>query len=697
MAAALGVTWHHFIDGTVGGLDSFDVGLSRQVNRYLGIGLVVRDVFVPEVNGQRLQRTYEGEVLVRPIGTSRVEVGLGGFIGERDGNWGVRSRISAGLIRGVRLLGAFNIVERRFQGGATDPEFRASAGLEINFGGLAVGAIASGSSLEGEGPNLGGGTLMAQIVTPTELGVFSPSKRIERLDLSAELTSKNFTSILLRLRKMEKDEGVVGVVVRAEGFRAGWATLNELRSQLKRLRKAGKKVVFHAVSGSTRTYFLGSVADKIYVDPAGGIRLQGVSSVAMYFKGLLENLGVEAEFIRIEEYKSAPESFTRAGPTEPALRMRNELMDELFGHMVAGIAKERKISVKRVRKLIDEGPYTAGDLEKKTELVDGIANSDEFNNKVQAVFGGAYPIGSSPYEKPDTWSYPEVAVIYLTGDIAGGNSRSVPVLGKKVVGGDTIAKAIKAARADSRVKAIVLRINSPGGSALASELMAREVFKTRGVKPIICSLGDVAASGGYFAAAGCDQIFADPMTVTGSIGIFNGKFDISGLLSRLGISWHVYKRGAHSDIESQYRRFTEEERVFVKEKLRYYYGRFIGAVAKGRKMTKKQVDDIGRGHIWSGLAAKKNGLVDKFGGVVDAIEAAKMAAGLGQDDQVWIRSLPVVKTGLLSKLLGTGAAPFGQSGEQLFPLLGVALKAFPASVWVQPEVPQARLPFVLAD
>ena len=710
---AIGVSWHHFVDGPLGGLDSFDVGYSRRFGKYIHLGAVVRDVLVPSISNPanagenlRLERRYELEALLRPLGTSRVEVGLNGNIGERSGRWGAGGRLALRLFSGVRFLASFDAREHQYSDLSEQIDLRGNLGVEVSFAGLGLTAVASGDRTGGRDTNLGSGTLYAQIMLPGSLGVFPESRRIERIDLGPEISEAGAINLLLKLRRLEKDDDLVGLIVRADNFAVGWASLNEFRNAFQGLRKAGKKVVFYSTTGTTRSYFLASAADKIYVDPAGGIRLQGFSTTLMYFSGLFDLLGITAQFIRIEEYKSAPETFTETGPTEPAKEMRNQLLDELYGYVVKNISKMRKTSVATIKKAIDEGPYTAGDLENNAFLVDGIVEPDDLSKRLEKDFGGVFPVRGASYEADESWEYPKVAIIHIVGDIVDGQSRVVPILGRRVVGGQTISKAIAAARSDNQVKAIVLRINSPGGSALASELMTREVFKTRGVKPIICSLGDFAASGGYFVAAACDKIFADPMTITGSIGIFNGKFDVSGLLAKLGVSIYTYKRGKRAGLESPYSKFSDSELVMVKEKLRYYYNRFLAAVAKGRKMKPKDVDAIGRGHIWTGIAAKRNGLVDELGGIVDAVKEAKARAGMDEDELVQIMHLPTVKQSLLTRLFGRSPLPFGASdisGEaQLQPLPELGLlrgvfAAFPASLWVNASSPQARLPVVFTD
>jgi protease-4 len=437
--------------------------------------------------------------------------------------------------------------------------------------------------------------------------------------------------------------------------------------------------------------------------------LQGFVGTSLYFKALFDKVGVEAQFERIEEFKSAPEAWTRTGPTVPAMAASNQLYDSIYRQILSAISEGRGVSLVEAERLIDNGPYTSGDLEREPHICDAVATPEQLSEQIARELGRHYPYGSTPAQRTERWSFPQIAVIFVEGDIVDGPSRSIPLLGRHMAGGDTIAQAIAAARGNPDIEAIILRINSPGGSALASEAMSREVFKTRGVKPIICSFGDVAASGGYFAAAGCDLIFADPMTVTGSIGIFNGKFDLSGLLARIGITWKSYKRGERADLESYYRPLTEEERAFIKAKLHYYYGRFIQAVAKGRNMMIAEVDQVGRGRVWSGAQAKLKKLVDRFGGIGDALVAAKLAAGMRADDAAQLLMLPKPDESLLSRLTGglfsraeaneTGRQGGAQESPALRDLLpGAAQKlvdGIPASLWEAPTVPQARLPFAI--
>jgi protease-4 len=375
--------------------------------------------------------------------------------------------------------------------------------------------------------------------------------------------------------------------------------------------------------------------------------------------------------------------------------MNNELFDSLWEQWLQQVADARKLTVPELRAIIDGGPFTAGDLAKSTKLVDAVATPEKISELVGKELGRLYPLMAPSPERPDRWDRPGIAIIYVDGDITDGASRSIPFLKQSLAGGETLVAAVTAARLDPRVGAVILRIDSPGGSALASELVSREVFALRGQKPVLCSLSDVAASGGYFIAAGCELIFAEPMTITGSIGIFSGKFDLSGLLRKVGVATDTYKRGKRSDVESMYRAYTDEERAMVLDKLRYFYGRFLGAVSEGRGMKKDEVDAVGRGHVWTGAQAKPIKLVDRFGGLGDALDEAKRRMGLAPTARVQIHELPKAPDGLfgtVGKLLGVRAEPAPMSAADL-PIVRELVRGIPASILADPTVPQARLPF----
>jgi protease-4 len=700
--AGFGVAWHHWHStGNLDSQDTFDLGLSTRWGSRLALGATLLDVATKPIAGTPVQRRYELEALWRPLATDRLDVGIGGRVGETRGDLDGWLRLSARIARGVFLLG--EVESRQVYALQDSPmglteedgrELRVTAGLEFSFGSLGVTALGSGLRNDlGKNHPLGS-TLIVRASSLGPASVLGNGDHIERVELAGSIGSRELTSIVMRLRAIARDSTAKAVIVMFDGADGGWATLQELRGELLAIKKAGKKVFAYMVSGTGRDYFIASAADKIYVDPAGGVRLVGMAGTTLHFRGVFDHVGVTPQFEKIAEYKSAPEQFTETKATDTAAKMTNELYDSLWDQWVAAVAEGRKLTKDEVKALVDAGPYTAGDLAKDKKLVDAVASPDKIAQLIVAEIGRSYPVTTAPTtDRPDRWQRPGIAIIYVDGDITDGKSQTIPILGRSVAGGETLVAAVTSARNDSRVGAIVLRIDSPGGSALASELVSREVFQTRGIKPIICSFGDLAASGGYFIAAGCDAIYAEPMTITGSIGIFYGKFDLSGLMAKLGVTMDTYKRGKRSDVESMYRPYTDEERAALLEKLKYMYSRFVGAVSEGRKLTKEQVDSLGRGHVYTGSMAQPIQLVDKLGGLGDALDDAKKRMGLDASTRVTIYELPKVPSSIFGPLGSLLDAQAQQSSVLDLPMIRSVVDQLPASVLVSPDGAQARLPY----
>ncbi len=704
--AGFGMSWHHFkSEGVLRGVDTFDLGLSARPNNHFAWGAVIKDLTTSRVGDVPVQRRYELETMIRPLGTDQLELAIGGRLGETrldlDG-WG---RLSARLTRGLFAHAAFETREVHAlvdsptglddRGGR---DIRATLGLEVSFGSFGATTYATGLRDDTKNSHFLGGQLVIRSSAIGAASIVGPADHIERIELEGSIGLREVTSLVARMRAIQRDPTAKAVVVTFDGIAAGWATLQELRGELVAIKKAGKKTFAYMVSGTGRDYFVASAADKIYVDPAGGLRLVGMAGTTIYFKGAFDQIGVSPQFEKIAEYKSAPEQFTENGPTPTAAKMTNDLFDSLWDQWLTQVADGRKLGKDELKKLIDEGPFSAGDLAGNKKLVDAVAPPDKVSELVTTEIGKILPVSGPRAERPDRWRRPGIAIIYVDGDITDGESKTVPFLGK-MAGGETLVGAIAAARANPNVGAIILRIDSPGGSALASELVSREVFATRGVKPILCSMSDLAASGGYFIAAGCDQIFAEPMTITGSICIFYGKFDLSGLLSKLGATTNTQKRGKRADAESMFRPYTEEERKHLLEKLRYMYSRFIGAVAEGRKMKKDDVDAIGRGHVYTGEQSKPIKLVDKFGGLGDAIDEAKRLMKLAPTTRVQLVELPNLPSSLfgpLGRFIGVGGVQSSQLSPFDLPILRELIKGIPTSVLVDDSRAQARLPFQLS-
>ena len=704
-SAGFGISWHHFIeDGPLSGLNTFDLGLAARLGNHVAIGAVLRDLATRAVAGTPVQRRYALEAELRPFGTDRLALGFGGQIGETRGDVDGWARVALRAARGVYVLGelksdALHVIDTS-PSGVMDVEgrdLRVTLGLSLSFGATGVTALGTGLRDDTGANHALGGALVLRVSAVGPPSVLAPAAHLERVELSGDIGPRELTSIVTRLAAIARDPSAKGVIVVFDAPDAGWAKREELRDALLAVRRAGKKVFAYMTDGTGRDYYVASAADKIYLDPSGGLGLVGMSSTVLYFRNVLDAIGVAPEFEKIGEYKSAPEQLTRTGPSDAARRMRADLSDSIWQGWVGAIADGRHLTPAQVQDIVDHGPYTAGQLAADHRLVDAVADPDKIGKLIAAEVGDL-PVAQPAKTRPPRWRDPGIAVIYIDGDIVDGKSRKLPVIGK-LVGAQSIIAAIEAARDNPQIGAIVLRIDSPGGSAGASELISREVFETRGVKPILCSMSDVAASGGYFLAAGCDTIIAEPMTITGSIGIFSGKPDLSGLLGKLGVTADTLAHGKRATIASMYQPYTPDERAAVMEQLRYMYGRFVGAVAAGRKLTKEQVDQIGRGHVYTGAQAMPIHLVDRFGGLEDAIALAKQRMGLAADAEVHLDELPHEPPSLLgavSGLLGVGAHDDLDVLEAL-PIVHALARGLPASLLVAPATPQARLPFDIAE
>jgi protease-4 len=690
-AFSIGIAYAHLWSDkgpVAGGVDTLDAGLSTRLGPHLAGAVVVHDIPSSSVGGLPLQRVYEPEVAIRPFGTDLVELAASARFGERRGDVDPRFRLWVTPYSGITLKAEMELRRDLYLDGKEENDLRVAIGLQLDL--ERVGVAGFGRFGTDGGKTRGSGfTLAARISGERYPALWRGLVHLEKVDLGPGLTGRRLVAMLLHLRRLERERDVGGVVVVLGDLDGGWATAEELRAALLRLRHARKHVYVYMTEVTTRSYYVASAGERLYQDPAGGIRLIGLTSTGLYFKGTGDLLGVRADFVKIAEYKSAPEQYTQKGPSEPAKQQRQAMLSDLYRHLTEGIAAARRVSPDDVRRWIDRGPYTAVEAQ-RNGLVDELRDGDEVEGAIGELLGRHVAIHDPPSapERARSWEKPRVAVLFVDGDIVDGKSQTIPILNLKMVGLQSLLPALARAREDSRVKAIVLRIDSPGGSALASDLIARELLRTRAVKPVVCSLGDVAASGGYFIAAPCQRIFAAPSTLTGSIGIFTGKFDLSGLAAKLGVTLETTERGLHASMDSLWRPYTDEERALILDKLGYYYGRFVDTVSRGRGLSNAAVEALGRGRVWSGSAAQARGLVDQLGGLVEAVAEAKKLAGLRDDEPVDVDALPE-EPSLLSTL--AGLLGINLRAESSLPLVAPLFRALPASLLVEPSVPQARL------
>ncbi|MCD6017839.1 MAG: signal peptide peptidase SppA, type [Bacteroidetes bacterium] len=444
-----------------------------------------------------------------------------------------------------------------------------------------------------------------------------------------EKASVGLNDIIDNLKKAKDDKNIKGIYLEISDPSAGFATLEEVRNALVDFKTSGKFIYAYSELYSQKAYYLACTADKVYLNPQGGMEIKGLSTQLMFFKKMLEKLDMEVQIFRHGKFKSAIEPFMLDKMSDANRTQVEKYLGSLWGHIVEGISKSRNITAKDINDMADELSIRSPEDALAHKLVDELKYEDEVyslirkhinlgeSDKIHFVSLDDY---SDAYSK-SKMSKDRIAVIYAVGEIESGDGND------QKIGSDRIVKAIRDARLDKNVKAIVLRVNSPGGSALASDVIWRETVLAQKTKPFIVSMGDVAASGGYYISCAADRIFAQPNTITGSIGVFGMIPNAQKTLSeKLGITIDTVNTNKHSDVGTILRRATTEEYEYIQQSVEHIYDVFISKVALGRKTSKNSVDSIGQGRVWSGADAIKINLVDELGGINDAIHyAAKQA------------------------------------------------------------------------
>ncbi len=470
--------------------------------------------------------------------------------------------------------------------------------------------------------------------------------------------------LLEKLRTARTDEHLQAVIFDIEDAALGFAQIQELRAQFEALRAADKDVWIYAETLGGGTLMLGSAASQLILLPTGEVSLKGMYGEASYYKNMMDKIGLEADILHCGAYKSAGEPFYRTGPSKEADEQTNKLIDSMFEQMVESIAKSRRLEPDRVRELIDIGAFSAKEaLEAK--LVDKLAYREDFVKAIKKRYGSDVKISHKYGKKkgpeidfenpfaifklfsdimkgPKESDKPAIAVVYVEGMITGGKSESGFFGGAENAGSTTVRKAIAKAAEDENVKALILRVDSPGGSAIASDVIceATKRFKKSG-RPFIVSMGNVAGSGGYYVSTLGDTVFAEPSTITGSIGVVGGKIVTKGLWDWVGITGHEYKRGKHADIMNTNRKFSEDERAIVSKMMNRVYEEFKGRVMEGRtKHIKGDLEPLAGGRVYTGKQALAIGLVDRLGGFADAIKYTAGEAELGNDYELKVFPKP---------------------------------------------------------
>jgi len=442
--------------------------------------------------------------------------------------------------------------------------------------------------------------------------------------------------ILENIEKAKTDDNIKGIYIDLDQVPAGIATIEEIRNKLIEFKAAdtSKFIVAYSEIYTQGAYYLASVADEIWLNPEGIIEFKGLSAQLMFFKGMLEKLEIEPQIIRHGKFKSAIEPFILDKMSEANREQTMKYIGSIWNRIVEGIAESRHLTTERLNLIADSALVQNAKDAVEQKLADKLYYKDqvlddlkdrlglEDAKKIKLVSMVKYTDAPKPKKKDDKGlAKDKIAIIYASGSIEGGEGDD------QTIGSDRISKAIRKARLDDKVKAIVLRVNSPGGSALASDVIWREVVLAKAVKPVVASMGDVAASGGYYISCAADTIVASPNTITGSIGVFGLMFNMKNMFNnKFGITIDTVKTNHYADIGTPFRALTQAERDIIQNSVNDIYDAFIGKVAEGRGLTKAQVDSIGQGRVWSGADAINIGLVDVIGGMEKSIEiAAKMA------------------------------------------------------------------------
>jgi protease-4 len=637
-------------------LSSWKVGLLARPFDFLSIGAVGNDLNRPAFFGQRTEASFDLGAAVRPLGdvwsdrlTLSVDVSLSqkerlkeaatrfrveaepldGFIvfGDIDnhGNFGIGGRINLPHLGG----GSYNSVTKDYEynrgiiyATVSDDRYRTLLERTDNFLEIRI----SGKIVEEN----------------SRVGIFGKKK-------------PTMIDLLTDLDRAKDDQTIKGMLLRIDPFDMGLAKTQEIREAILDFKANGKTVIAFLEEGGDKEYYLATAADKIVLLPTGYLDVNGLAANVTFIKGTLDKLGIVADLEHIGDYKSASDLVTRESMSPAHREMMNSLLEDMYDQITKDIARERGWTQAQAKSKIDQGPFTSSEA-LKAGLVDTLLFYDQMEGliKSECALGFAcrkYPfeprdvrISQEAYHKRRNYKYgwaipPKVAVIFATGSIMSGQSGSQFLIGD-VMGSETISEAIRKAREDSRIKAIIFRVDSGGGSGIASDVILRELILAGKAKPVIVSMSDVAGSGGYWIACAGDTIVSMPGTYTGSIGVISGKLSLEGLYEKIGFSSETIKRGEHADFYTTTREFSDEEREVVRRQTKEFYDDFVRKVAKERDMSEEDVHAIAQGRVWTGRQAKDNGLVDELGGLNLALAIAKEKAGLSREAEVEVVTYP---------------------------------------------------------
>jgi protease-4 len=642
-------SWYRVVDWE----GSWNFGLGYRPLPFLSAGLVARDINQPNRNGVELEPSYSLALALRPFGDRWTVSGDVLFTKDATHNYGDELdpliRIEGLPWDGIRLVGEYRIDSEAY-----------GIGLSLALDNMTLGHF---SNIDDAGDHANSVGYFHFTSGKHKSVLLKKTNQIVEMKIGGEVhearpgfcffcpRGKTLQQIRQEIIHYADDPNVEGLLIRFENPRIGFAQAQQIRRTLEEFKLTGKRLIAYCDDYSQVEYFIATVCDEINVLPVGMVDLKGLAAVMGYWKGTLDKLGIGVQFVSVRDYKTAANMLLYEDATEAEAEMINWLLDDLYDKICTKIAEGRGWNLDEVKQKIDSGAYySANALE--AGLVDSLVYYDQITKRLRDRNYNLIPEKTywrfPEYREnwPDT-RIPKVAVIYCEGSIFSGESQRDMFGGAQTMGSETIAKLIRGAREDKTIDAIIMRINSPGGSALASEAIYREVRNTvtdeENRKPIIVSMGNVAGSGGYHIACAADTIIAEESTITGSIGVLAGKFNLEGLHKKIYYNTHTFKRGEHADVWRANRPFNEEELAMLQDAVDQVYDDFVAKVAMSRPLTEEEVNTIGEGRVWTGSQAAENGLVDLIGGMDVAFEIVRAKLGVPAGSALQLEALPKPK------------------------------------------------------
>ncbi|ABG50869.1 signal peptide peptidase A. Serine peptidase. MEROPS family S49 [Trichodesmium erythraeum IMS101] len=515
--------------------------------------------------------------------------------------------------------------------------------IGVGFGGLIFFVVSIASQTKDLGPQVEDKSILvfdlATSITDSR-PISSTGEALQEALSSDQATTITLRKAINTLNAAAKDKKIIGIYIKGSNAPGvtGLANLQEIRQALQRFRETGKTIIAYDMDWTEREYYLSSVADEIAINPLGVLEFNGLSSETMFLSGALDKFGIGVQVTKVGKYKSATEPFLREKMSPENRQQTLQLLQDIWGQYLQTVATSRKSTTEQLQAIADNQGILMANNALQSKLVDRVVYYDEVLKKLKELTGieeddkSFTQISLNNYSKvprvaktlsKNIKSNNKIAVVYAQGEVVNGSGTS------RQIGGDRLAKKLRQLRLDEKVKAVVLRVNSPGGSASASEVISREVKLMSEEKPVIVSMGNIAASGGYWISMNADRIVAEVNTITGSIGVFGVLFNIQEIANQNGITWDVVKIGKFADLNTTSRPKTEDELVLIQKMVDSIYERFIKNVATARNLAPEKVEEIAQGRVWSGANAQKLGLVDEIGGIETAIKVAAEKAELG--------------------------------------------------------------------